>query len=603
MAPAMFRQLKLEDPPNMKGMPMTYRLGTLGLIAAMVLSLPSHAQDEEAPAEESSEAANGVKAKLGHDLYLSPMGNYLRAAKSRGTKNGFGGQISLGKSVTNGLNLELISQYLVADDKAGGDTAKLTGVGIGAQIFPVNSLPDLYLPINLMRGQVKGNPGPVPDYSTTFFDIGLGYLIGLGSVGDFFHGASLRAEVRYRIDAHGREQAGVHTGERKSFYEGVAAVGLLIPIGATPAPAAEPVPVEEAATEVVAVAAGDADNDGVPDDRDQCPETPAGATVDENGCPPAEPAPEATCTPPGPGEAIDLNGCKTGDAFVLRGVNFALDSARLEPNSKFILDGVADALLAQQSVKAEIGGYTSSEGGEAHNQKLSEQRAESVMQYLVARGVAADRLTNKGYGEAAPVADNASEEGRELNRRVELKVVDGGAEAAPAAEAAAPAEGEAAPADAATLTEAPAEGDAAAAEAAPVEGEAAPVEGEAAPAEAAPAEGEAAPAEAAPAEGEAAPVEGEAAPAEAAPAEGEAAPAEGEAAPVEAAPAEGEAAPAEAAPSEGEAAPAEAAPAEGEAAPAEAAPAEGEAAPTEIPAEPAADSGTAPEVESAQPVQ
>ena len=575
MTPAMFRQLKLEDPQNMKGMPMTYRLGTLGLIAAMVLSLPSHAQDEESPAEESSEAVSGVKDKLGRSLYLSPMGNYLRPAKSRGTKDGFGGQISLGKSVTNGLNLELISQYLVADSKTGGDTAKLTGVGVGAQIFPVNALPDLYLPINIMRGQVRDNPGPVPDYSTTFFDIGLGYLIGLGSVGDFLHGASLRAEVRYRIDAHGREQAGVHTGERKSFYEGVAAVGLLIPIGAAPAPVAEPAPVEEAPTEVVPVAAGDADNDGVPDDKDQCPETPAGATVDENGCPPPEPAPapEAACTPPGPGEAIDLNGCKTGDAFVLRGVNFALDSARLEPNSKFILDGVADALLAQQGIKAEIGGYTSSEGSDAHNQKLSEQRAESVMQYLVARGVAADRLTNKGYGEAAPVADNAAEEGRELNRRVELKVVESGAAAAPAADAApeaAPAEGEATPADAATLTDAPAEGEAAPAEAAPAEGEAAP-------AEAAPAEGETAPAEAAPAEGEAAPAE--------------AAPAEGEAAPAEAAPAEGEAAPAE-----GESAPAEAAPAEGEAAPAE-------TAPTEPSAEPAADSGTAPEVENAQPAQ
>ena len=100
------------------------------------------------------------------------------------------------------------------------------------------------LPLRQTTGMVASLLGlagldwPVPDYSTTFFDIGLGYLIGLGSVGDFLHGASLRAEVRYRIDAHGREQAGVHTGERKSFYEGVAGLGLLIPIGAAPAPAA-----------------------------------------------------------------------------------------------------------------------------------------------------------------------------------------------------------------------------------------------------------------------------------------------------------------------------------------------------------------------------
>ncbi len=448
---------------------MTYRLGTLGLIAAMVLSLPSYAQDEE-PVEGSTEAPSGVKAKLARKLYVSPMGNYLRAANARGTEDGFGGSITVGKSITNGLNLELIGQYLIADPKSGSGTAKLTGVGIGAMVFPSSYLPDLYVPISLMRGQVKDNPGPIPDYSTTFFDIGLGYLIGLTDAG-----TSIRAQVTYRIDAHGRERAGVHTGERKAFYEGVAGLGLLIPLG-TVAPVAEPAPVEEAPAEIVPVVAADSDNDGVPDDRDQCPDTPAGAVVDENGCPAPEaapePAPAADCIPPGPGEPVDLNGCKAGDAIVLRGVNFDLDSARLEPNSKFILDGVADALLAQTGITAEIGGYTSSEGSDAHNQKLSEDRAASVMAYLVSRGVAADRLTNKGYGEASPVADNATEEGRELNRRVELKVM-GSAATAPAAEAA-PAE--AAPADAA-----PAETEAAA----PAEGEtAAPAEGEATAAEA-----------------------------------------------------------------------------------------------------------------------
>ena len=477
---------------------MNYRLGTLGLIAAMVLSLPSHAQDEAPAEEESSEAASGVKAKLGRSLYLSPMANYLRAANARGTEDGFGGQLSLGKSVTNGLNLELVSQYLVADPKTGSGSAKLTGVGIGAMVFPSSYLPDLYVPISIMRGQVRDNPGPIPDYSTTFFDIGLGYLIGLGSVGDYLNGTSIRAEVRYRIDAHGRELAGVHTGERKAFYEGVAALGLLIPIGSVAKPVEAPV--EEAPAEVVPVAAGDADNDGVPDDRDQCPETPAGATVDENGCPPPEaapePAPAADCIPPGAGEPIDLNGCKAGDAIVLRGVTFELDSARLTPNAKVILDGVADALLAQQAIKAQIGGYTSSEGSDGHNQKLSERRAASVMEYLTGRGVTADRLTSQGYGEASPVADNNTEDGRELNRRVELKVMDSGGAAAPVAEAA--------PAEAAPAEAAPAEGEAVPAEAAPAEGEAAPAE-EAAPADAAaPVEGEAAPsetpAEAAPAE-------------------------------------------------------------------------------------------------------
>ncbi|MDO9451566.1 MAG: OmpA family protein [Stagnimonas sp.] len=470
---------------------MKYRLGTLGLIAAMVLSLPSHAQDEAPTEDETAGPAKGPKAKLERKFYVSPMGNYFRVANARGTDDGFGGQIAVGKSVTNGLNLELTTQYLTADAKTGNGSAELVGVGVGAMVFPSSYLSGLYVPISIMRGQVRDNPGPIPDYSTTFFDVGLGYLIGLGSVGDFLGGTSIRAEVKYRIDAHGREAAGVHTGERKAFYEGIAGLGVLIPLGATPAAAPA---VEEAPVEVVAVAVGDADNDGVTDDKDQCPETPAGATVDENGCPPPEvapePAPVVDCTPPGPGEAIDLNGCKAGDAFVLRGVTFELDSARLTPNAKVILDGVADALLAQQAVKAEIGGYTSSEGSESHNQGLSERRAASVMEYLVGRGVTADRLTNQGYGEASPVADNNTPEGRELNRRVELKVMDSGvpaAEAAPVAEApaepaadvAAPAEGEAAPVEAAPAEETPS-----------AEGEAAPAE---APTETPPAEGESAP--------------------------------------------------------------------------------------------------------------
>ena len=499
---AVFEQQNPEHP-TMKGTPMNYRLGTLGLIAAMVLSLPSFAQDEEGT--ESAPAADGAKAKLARKLYVSPMFNYLKAANARGTKNGIGGQISVGKSVTNGLNLELISQYLSAKPEDGdGKSAKLTGVGLGAMVFPLNSLPDLYVPVSILRGQVNDNPGPIPDYSTTVFDIGLGYLIGLGN-------SSIRAEVRYRTDAHGRELAGVHSGQRKAFHEGIAALGVLIPLGADPvveAPAAEVVE-----TAVVPVESGDADGDGVTDDKDQCPDTPAGSTVDENGCPLPVAAPEPSCTPPNPGEPIDLNGCKAGDAIVLRGVNFEVNSSHLTPNAKTLLDTVADALLAHQEIKAELGGYTSSEGSDSLNQTLSERRAESVKAYLVSRGVDAARLEPKGYGEASPVADNETSEGRELNRRVELKVTEAGtataAEPAPAeapAEAA-PAEGEPAAAEDAAPTEAaPAEG-----EAAPVEGETAPAEAEAAPAEAAP-EGEAAPAEPAPAEGEAAPAEAEPAP-------------------------------------------------------------------------------------------
>lgn len=460
---------------------MNYRLGTLGLIAAMVLSLPSRAQDEDSSGGES--APSGVKAALGQHLYVSPMFNYTKSSDARGTKDGLGGQLAIGRSLTSGLNLELTAGYSQFDAKGGGGgAAKLTSVGLGAMIFPLSSVPDLYLPIVLQRGQFKDHPGVITDYGTTLFDIGLGYLLGLGDFG------ALRAEVKYRIDAHGRETAGGDpTTADKSFYEGVASLGLLIPLGATAAPAAEPEPVAEE------VPAGpvDTDGDGVTDDLDQCPDTPAGTTVDEKGCPTPDEPPAPPCATPSAGEQIDLNGCATGQAVVLRGVNFELDSAKLTANAKTILDGVADALLAAQGIKVEIGGHTSSEGSDSYNLNLSDNRAEAVRQYLIGRGIDGERMTVKGYGEAQPVADNGTNEGRELNRRVELKVTEGGAAVAPAAEAA-PTE-EAAPAEEAAATESEP-----AAEAMPVEGEAAPVE------------------EPAAVEGESAPVE-EPAPVEAAP--------------------------------------------------------------------------------------
>ncbi|MCV5900774.1 OmpA family protein, partial [Escherichia coli] len=85
-------------------------------------------------------------------------------------------------------------------------------------------------------------------------------------------------------------------------------------------------------------------------------------------------------------------------------------------------------------IKVEIGGHTDSKGSDAYNLSLSDKRSKSVKDYLVSKGVAAGRMTTRGYGESMPVADNNTDEGRELNRRVELKVTEstgGGVTVAP----------------------------------------------------------------------------------------------------------------------------------------------------------------------------
>ena len=160
-------------------------------------------------------------------------------------------------------------------------------------------------------------------------------------------------------------------------------------------------------------------HDGVLNQMDQCPNTPAGAEVLADGC-----ALTNDCRIPQPGDQVDADGCAVTQAVILRGVNFDLDSARLTPNAKAILDTVGDALLSIESVNVEIGGHTDSLGSNAYNQKLSQRRAESVKTYLSERGVDASRMEVKGYGEAEPVAPNDTAEGRELNRRVELKILE-----------------------------------------------------------------------------------------------------------------------------------------------------------------------------------
>jgi outer membrane protein OmpA-like peptidoglycan-associated protein len=81
-------------------------------------------------------------------------------------------------------------------------------------------------------------------------------------------------------------------------------------------------------------------------------------------------------------------------------------------------------MRAWSEIKVEIEGHTDASGSEAHNLKLSQQRAESVRDYLVSKGVEASRLVAKGYGESQPIADNDSPEGMAKNRRVELKKVN-----------------------------------------------------------------------------------------------------------------------------------------------------------------------------------
>jgi OOP family OmpA-OmpF porin len=150
----------------------------------------------------------------------------------------------------------------------------------------------------------------------------------------------------------------------------------------------------------------DSDGDGVSDKFDKCPNTPAGTVVDGSGCPIKFPeAPKNDYT------------ASTGQ---YSNIQFEFDSSVLKTESYSTLDRLAKE-LRDNNASVSLAGYASAEGTEAYNQTLSKDRANAVKQYLVNAGVAAAKVSANGYGEANPVASNATEEGRVQNRRVEIK--------------------------------------------------------------------------------------------------------------------------------------------------------------------------------------
>ena len=117
-------------------------------------------------------------------------------------------------------------------------------------------------------------------------------------------------------------------------------------------------------------------------------------------------------------------GCPLKDqVLVLNNVRFEFDRSDLLPDSRTLLEQVAASLKDQPELKIEVAGHTDSMGSDAYNLALSDRRAASVRSYLVKQGVPTANIYSKGYGERVPVATNNTDEGRALNRRVEIHLL------------------------------------------------------------------------------------------------------------------------------------------------------------------------------------
>ncbi|NTV95997.1 MAG: OmpA family protein [Thiobacillus sp.] len=173
----------------------------------------------------------------------------------------------------------------------------------------------------------------------------------------------------------------------------------------------------------------DSDKDGVTDDKDKCPTTPAGRKVNAQGCEldgdgdgVVDALDQCPTTPKG--DKVDSKGCTLLNTIVLKGVNFDNDSAKLRADALPILDDAVSTMKRYPGMKVEVAGHTDSNSSDAHNLKLSADRAKAVMDYFVSKGIDAASLSSKGYGESTPIADNKTAEGRAQNRRVELRIQD-----------------------------------------------------------------------------------------------------------------------------------------------------------------------------------
>nr|MBN2278703.1 OmpA family protein [candidate division Zixibacteria bacterium] len=179
----------------------------------------------------------------------------------------------------------------------------------------------------------------------------------------------------------------------------------------------------------------DSDNDGVHDGLDKCLDTPKGVKVDAQGCPmdsDRDGVYDGIDVCPGTpiGVTVDAAGCplvkkmEIAEKITLH-INYASNSAEPDDISKKQLDSIAYRIMAYPDTKVEIRGFTDNQGAEAYNLELSRKRAEGVMAYLESKGVKADQMTAKGFGEDPKyfAADNSTSDGRRQNRRVEIESV------------------------------------------------------------------------------------------------------------------------------------------------------------------------------------
>ena len=325
------------------------------------------------------------------DIFISPMVGGHMFEGTMGIEDGPMGALGLGYMATDRCGLEAVLGYTMTETTIG---ALDTNVGTGRLDAFYNLMTGDFVPYFAIGVGAVNFDYDIPGVEN---DMDWMANYGLGCHYFFTDSLALRADVRHAVSFDETQNHLLYT-LGLTWLLGGGDDGTQV-VKMKPAPEKATVAVTEAPKPAPAPAPvvpqiADADRDGVADDKDACPGTPAGAKVDARGC------------------------------WVIEGLNFATSRADIMADSFARLDEVVTVLKQNPNLKLEIQGHTDSRGSETFNKMLSEQRAGAVLRYFVSKGIAAERLVAKGFGSSQPVADNDTAEGRAENRRVELNPID-----------------------------------------------------------------------------------------------------------------------------------------------------------------------------------
>jgi OOP family OmpA-OmpF porin len=339
----------------------------------------------------------GADSDVGR-TYVTPSIGVLRADSERATdRDNVIGGLAIGRHLSPAWSLELTLNGTALDgaNPALPDYSVYGGSLDLLRVFNRSGAFSPYIGVGAGVLEWDVRPGAARPDAMAQASIGAFWTLWEGSGSSF----ALRPDFKARWDdAHSAGHLVDYIGTLgfQFSFGGAPRVASTPP---APPPAPEPAVAAPAPEPAAPPPPADTDGDGVTDNRDQCPGTPRGVAVDENGCP-------------------------QRGSITREGVTFEYNSAVLTADSARILDGVADGLKKYPRLRVELQGHTDSRGPDAYNLTLSEKRANAVREYLLKAGVASQQISAKGYGEAQPIADNNTEAGRAKNRRVVMYVLE-----------------------------------------------------------------------------------------------------------------------------------------------------------------------------------